>query len=64
MIHFLIAFFGTLVIGFLFLIHNAMTKPIYNKISNVWEDDPQGRRFANITLVFMLLIAFYLGYLV
>lgn len=64
MIHFLIAFFGTLIIGFLFLIHNAMTKPIYNKISNVWEDDPQGRRFANITLVFMLLIAFYLGYLV
>lgn len=64
MIHFLIAFFGTLVIGFLFLIHNAMTKPIYNKISNVWEDDLQGRRFANITLVFMLLIAFYLGYLV
>jgi hypothetical protein len=63
MIHFLIAFFGTLIIGFLFLIHNAMTKPIYNKISNVWEDDPQGRRFANITLVFMLLIAFYLGYL-
>jgi hypothetical protein len=63
MIHFLIAFFGILIIGFLFLIHNAMTKPIYNKISNVWEDDPQGRRFANITLVFMLLIAFYLGYL-
>ena len=61
---FLIAFAGTLIIGFLFLIHNAMTKPIYNKMSNVWEDDPQGRKFANITLVFMLLIAFYLGYLV
>ena len=51
---------GILVIGFLFLVHNAMTKPIYNKMHNMWHDDPEGRKIANITLVVMLFIAFYL----
>lgn len=55
---------GVLVIGFLFLVHNAMTKPIYNKIHNVWDDDPEGRKIANITLTVMLFIAFYLGTLI
>ena len=52
---------GVLVIGFLFLVHNAMTKPIYNKMHNMWHDDPEGRKIANITLTVMLFIAFYLG---
>ena len=52
---------GVIVIGFLFLVHNAMTKPIYNKMHNMWHDDPEGRKIANITLVVMLFIAFYLG---
>jgi len=52
---------GVLVLGFLFLVHNAMTKPIYNKMHNMWHDDPEGRKVANITLMVMLFIAFYLG---
>jgi Na+(H+)/acetate symporter ActP len=52
---------GIIVIGFLFLVQNAMTKPIYNKMHNMWHDDPEGRKIANITLVVMLFIAFYLG---
>lgn len=52
---------GILVIGFLFLVQNAMTKPIYNKMHNMWHDDPEGRKIANITLVVMLFISFYLG---
>ena len=52
---------GLIVIGFLFLVHNAMTKPLYNKMHNMWHDDPEGRKIANITLVVMLFIAFYLG---
>ena len=61
MIHFIAAFIGTIIIGFSFLLHNALTKPIYNKMSNVWEDDPTGRQYANLLLVIMLAVAFYLG---
>jgi hypothetical protein len=61
MLHFIAAFIGTIIIGFSFLLHNALTKPIYNKMSNVWEDDPTGRQYANLLLVIMLAVAFYLG---
>ena len=58
----LIAFiFGLIVLGFLFLVNNAMSKPIYNKMSNVWEDDPEGRKYANITIVAMMFISFFIG---
>jgi hypothetical protein len=57
----IIFFIGVFIIGFLFLVHNAMSKPIYNKMSNVWEDDPQGRQYSNITIMAMLFIAFFLG---
>lgn len=49
------------ILGVLFLVHNAMNKPVYNKMSNVWEDDLEGRKYSNITLILMLLIAFFLG---
>lgn len=48
-------------LGFLFLVQNAMTKPTYNKISNVWEDNDEDRKFAHIVIILMLGIAFYLG---
>ncbi len=51
---------GILVLGFLFLVNNAMSRPLYNKMHNVWEEDPEGKKYANITLVFMLLISFLL----
>jgi hypothetical protein len=58
----LIAFaIGLIVLGFLFLVNNAMSKPIYNKMSNVWEDDPEGRKYANITIVAMMFISFFMG---
>ncbi len=55
--------FALAILGVLFLIHNAMNKPIYNKMSNVWEDDPQGRQYANMTLIFMMIISFFMGLL-
>jgi hypothetical protein len=61
MLHFIAAFIGTIIIGFSFLLHNSLTKPIYNKMSNVWEDDPVGRHYANLLLCVMLAVAFYLG---
>ena len=52
---------SVLIIGFLFVVHNAMSRPLYNKIHNVWEEDPEGKKYANITIVVMLLIAFFTG---
>jgi hypothetical protein len=53
--------FGVIVIGFLFLVNNAMSKPLYNKIHNVWEEDPEGKKYANLPLTVMLFIAFFMG---
>ena len=53
--------FGVIVLGFLFLVNNAMSKPLYNKIHNVWEEDPEGKKYANLTLTVMLFIAFFMG---
>lgn len=61
MVNFIIGVIGIIVIGFSFFLHNALTKPIYNKMSNVWEDDPVGRQYANLLLCIMLVVAFYLG---
>jgi len=52
---------GITTIGVLFLINNAMRKPLYNKMYNVWEEDPEGKKYANITLIIMLFIAFFIG---
>lgn len=61
MIKGIVLILSVLIIGFLFLVHNAMSKPLYNKIHNVWEEDPEGKKYANITLIVMLLIAFFTG---
>ena len=61
MIQGIVFMLSVIVIGFLFLVHNAMSRPLYNKIHNVWEEDPEGKKYANITLVVMLLIAFFTG---
>jgi len=58
----LIAFIlGLIALGFLFLVNNAMSKPLYNKMSNVWEDDPIGRKYANTTTIAMMFISFFMG---
>ena len=50
-----------IVIVFLYLVHNAMIKPVYNKMHNMWQDDPEGRQYAHLAMCAMLLIAFMLG---
>jgi Na+(H+)/acetate symporter ActP len=52
---------GLTVIGMLFLIQNAFTRPIYNKMHNMWHDDPEGRKIGNIVIALMVLIGFLLG---
>lgn len=55
---------GLCVIGILFLLQNAFNKPVYNKMSNVWQDDQEGRQIAHIMIMAMIIIAFLLGILV
>lgn len=55
---------GILLIVFLYLVHNAMIKPVYNKMHNVWEDDVEGRQYAQVTIFIMLSIAFILGVII
>jgi len=52
---------GVFLLYLLFLVQNAFSKPVYNKMSNVWEDDPVGRKFHNVIIITMVIIAFLLG---
>ena len=56
-----------LLMGFilvLWIVANAMNKPILNRMHNYYEDDTEGRYIANIIIGIMLSIAFLLGILV
>lgn len=52
---------GVFLLYLLFLVQNAFSKPVYNKMSNVWEDDPIGRKFHNSIIIAMVIIAFMIG---
>ena len=55
---------GILSIVILFLLQNAFSKPVYNKMSNVWQDDHEGRQMAHMMIIIMVVIGFLLGILV
>ena len=55
---------GIILLGLMFLVQNAFSKPIYNKMSNVWEDDELGRKFHNSIIIIMVVLAFIMGYFV
>jgi hypothetical protein len=53
-------------IGFIvmfWIIINAMTRPIYNKIYNMYVEDEKGRAIANYTIAALILVSFLLGYM-
>lgn len=55
---------GLIAIAVLFLLQNAFSKPVYNKMSNVWQDDSEGRQIAHLMIGTMVIIAFLLGILI
>lgn len=59
----LIAAFAVAALAVFWIIVNAMTRPIYNKMYNMYVEDEKGRAIANWTIGAMLLIAFLLGYM-
>lgn len=52
------------VIAVCWLLANAFSKPILNKMMNYYEDDTEGRQIANMLIGVIVLISFLVGYLV
>ena len=59
----LLAAFAIGSIAMFWIIINAMTRPIYNKIYNMYIEDEKGRAIANYTIAALILVSFLLGYM-
>ena len=59
----LLAAFAIGSIAMFWIIINAMTRPIYNKIYNMYVEDEKGRAIANWTIGAIILVSFLLGYM-
>ena len=59
----LLVSFAVGVIAMFWIIVNAMTRPIYNKMYNMYVEDEKGRAIANWTIAAMILVSFILGYM-
>lgn len=59
----LLASFAVGVIAIFWIVINAMTRPIYNKMHNMYTEDEKGRAIANWTIAAMILVSFLLGYM-
>jgi len=63
MVKFIAFLAGFVILFILFTVQEAFSKPIYNKMSNVWEEDSYGRLVAKVVILIMLIIAFFMGIL-
>lgn len=61
MVKIIVFLVGSLVLFVLFLMQEAFSKPIYNKMSNIWEEDSYGRLMAKVMILAMVIIAFIMG---
>jgi hypothetical protein len=59
----LLASFAIGCIAMFWIIINAMTRPIYNKMYNMYMEDEKGRIIANITIGALIIVSFLFGYL-
>jgi hypothetical protein len=60
----LLASFAVGAIAMFWIIVNAMTRPVYNKMYNMYLEDEKGRAIANWTIGAMILVSFLLGYMI
>lgn len=61
MVTFSIFLVGSIIIAVLFIVQEMFNKPIYNKYSNVYEEDEYGKTISRFIIIMMILIAFLLG---
>jgi Na+/proline symporter len=59
----LLASFAVGAIAMFWVIVNAMTRPVYNKMYNMYTEDEKGRAIANWTIAAIILVSFLLGYM-
>ena len=59
----LLASFAVGAIAMFWVIVNAMTRPVYNKMYNMYTEDEKGRAIANWTIGAIILVSFLLGYM-
>ena len=59
----LLAAFAVGCIAMFWIIVNAMTRPVYNKMYNMYVEDEKGRAIANWTIAAIILVSFLLGYM-
>lgn len=52
------------VIAICWVMANAFSKPILNKMMNYYEDDTEGRQIANMLIGVIILLSFLVGYIV
>lgn len=57
----LIASFAVGIIAVFWIIVNAMTRPVYNKMYNMYVEDEKGRAIANWTIGAIIIVSFLLG---
>jgi hypothetical protein len=50
-------------IAFFWILANTLSRPIFNKVMNMWEDDVKGRKAATISIGIMLILAYTIGYI-
>jgi HAMP domain-containing protein len=55
--------FGISTLLFFWIVINAMTRPVYNKMHNIYQEDEKGRVIANYTIGAMIIVSFLLGYM-
>lgn len=46
------------------IVINAMTRPIYNKLYNMYVEDEKGRAIANYTIAALIIVSFLFGYMI
>jgi hypothetical protein len=54
---------GLFIIILMFFLARTLNKPIYNKMHNVWHDDPYGRTIADTCIIIAIVTAFIIGLL-
>lgn len=60
----LILFSGIVAILILMKIHYTITKPVFNKMYNMWEEDKHTKEISTVLIIGMIIIGFLMGFLI